>query len=211
MSGSDTDANEKVSRRNVLRSAGGFLAGSTALASLGTGRAAALPDRRGPIRAEVLELTEAYVAVRVGLQEGTFDEIKPLNDVVLGEAGRFLVHGDGEWVSLPEDTDGLATPVEISRRDVVRGSSDVLYFRTEAVLGPADRRIPLERDEDLAPLEVDDDLAPRLVEDDFAPLPVDDESAGDGREELVLGLGVFPERTVPAEYYDTAVLTREGR
>jgi hypothetical protein len=124
----DTNADDAVSRRNVLQTAGGLLAGSTALVGLGTGTGAA--ETEEGLRIEVREMNEAYLAVEVRFPDDLFDEIKPLNDVFLGHAERFVIHEDGEWVSLPEETEGLANPVEM---DFGTPHDVVMYFRTRDV------------------------------------------------------------------------------
>lgn len=154
----DTTADDTVSRRSVLQAAGGLLAGSTALAGLGAGRGAAGEES---LQLEILEFTEEYVAVEVSFPDDTFDEIEFPDDLFLGHAERFVRHEDGEWVSLPEDVEALATPADVNKTSVVRGPSYVLYVRT-----------------------ADLDL-----------------SEADG-EEVTLGLGAFPERTVPEHYWD---------
>ena len=155
----DANADETVSRRNVLKTTAGLVAGSTALAGLGAGRGAA--ETEEGVRIEVREFTEEYIAVDVAFPDDLFDEVEFPDDVFLGHAERFVTHEDGEWVSLPEETEGLATPVEVEESSVVRGPSYVVYFRTAAV----------------------------------------DLSRAEG-EEVVLGLGLFPERTVPEHYWD---------
>jgi hypothetical protein len=92
----------------------------------------------------------------VAFPDDLFDEIEFPNDVFLGHAERFVLHEDGEWVSLPEETEVLAKPVEAERLDE---GTYAMYFRTPDV----------------------------------------DLSEAEG-EEVTLGLGAFPERTVP-EYY----------
>jgi hypothetical protein len=150
-----TNADEAVSRRNVLETTGGLIAGSTALAGLGAGRGAA--ETGEELQAGVREMTEEYVAVEVAFPDDLFDEIEFPNDVFLGHAERFVRHDDGEWVSLPEETEGLANPVEGERLDE---GTYALYFRTPDV----------------------------------------DLSEAEG-EEVTLGLGAFPERTVPEHYW----------
>jgi hypothetical protein len=164
----DTNTDETVSRRSVLKTAGGVLAGSTALAGLGSGTAAADEER---VQVELRELNEEYVAVEVyfpddlfdGVEfpDDLFDEVEFPDDLFLGHAESFVVHGDEEAVSLPEETEGLATPVEM---DFGNPHEATVYFRT--------------RDVDPRPTVLDDD-------------------------EVVLGLGLFPERTVPIRYWNT--------
>lgn len=59
----DHNTTDAVSRRNVLKTAGGLLAGSTMLAGLGAGRSAAATEES--IQVEVQEITEEYIAVNV--------------------------------------------------------------------------------------------------------------------------------------------------
>lgn len=110
------------------------------------------------LQMEIGEVNEEYIAVEVAFPggEGTFDKSSPL---LLGRADQFLIHEDGESVSLPEDTEGLARPVEVKRLDE---QTYLLYFQT-------------------------DDLDLSEVED----------------EEVTLGLGIFTERTIPVEQWDT--------
>ena len=151
----DTNANEAISRRSVLETTGGLLAGSTVLAGLGAGTGAA--ETEEGLRIEVREMTEEYIAVAVWFPDDTFDDVEFPDDTFLGHAERFVIREDGEWVSLPEDTEGLANPVEM---DFGNPHEATMYFRT--------------RDVDL--------------------------SEADG-EEVMLGLGVFPERTVPGDQW----------
>ena len=153
----DTNADETVSRRSVLKTTGGLIAGSTALAGLGAGRGAA--ETEEGLRLEVREMTEEYIAVEVAFPDDLFDGIEFPDDLFLGHAERFVLHEDGEWVSLPEATDGLANPVEAERLDE---GTYAMYFRTPDV----------------------------------------DLSGAEG-EEVTLGLGGFPERTVPEYYWDS--------
>lgn len=149
-----TDA---VSRRNVLKTAGGLLAGSTILAGLGVNRGAAAEEG---LRFEVQEMTEETIRTRVVLPDtdSTFDRASPM---LLGLADQFVHHDDEATVSLPEDTDGPARPVEMRRLDE---QTAIVYFRTGDVEWPKE------------------------YED----------------EEITLGLGLFPERTVPRHYWDSA-------
>jgi hypothetical protein len=153
------ETNDTVSRRNVLKTTGGLIAGSTALASLGTGVGAA--ETEDELRLEVRELNEEYIAAEVYIPPNPFppDENEFQNEVFLGHAEQFVIHEDGEWVSLPEDTEGLANPVEVERLDE---RTYGMYFRTASV-------------------------------DEFPE--------ADG-EEVMLGLGVFPERTVSGDQWD---------
>jgi hypothetical protein len=152
----DTNADETVSRRSVLKTTGGLIAGSTALAGLGAGRGAA--ETEEGLRLEVREMTEEYIAVEVAFPDDLFDGIEFPDDLFLGHAERFVLHEDGEWVSLPEGTECLANPVEAERLDE---GTYAMYFRTPDV----------------------------------------DLSEAEG-EEVTLGLGGFPERTVPEHYWD---------
>lgn len=136
MTDHDTNADETVSRRSVLKTAGGLIAGSTALASLGAERGAAeTEDER--LRAELRERNEEYIAVEVWFPSDTFDEIEPLNDVYLGDADQFVVHDDEDAVSLPEDPERLATPVEMEHLDSDEYyHGKLMYFRTGDVDWP---------------------------------------------------------------------------
>jgi hypothetical protein len=129
----DTNADATVSRRNVLKTTGGLVAGSTALAGLGAGRGAA--ETEDGLRLEVREMTEEYIAVEVAFPTDVFDEVEFPTDVFLGHAERFVIHEDGEWVSLPEDIDVLAEPVHFERVNE-RGEWPrryLMYFRTPDV------------------------------------------------------------------------------
>ena len=154
----DTNADDAVSRRTVLRTTRGLLAGATALAGVGAETGSA--ETEEGLRIEVREMNEEYVAVGAWFPDDLFDEIKPATDVVLGRAGRFVIHGDEEPVSLPEETDGLARPVGM---DFGNPHDAVAYFRT--------------RDLDLP------------------------DAAG---ESVVLGLGLFRERTIPGTEWDAS-------
>lgn len=152
----DSSANDAVSRRTVLRTAGGAVAGSTVLAGLGAGRGAA--ETEEGLEFEVLEFTEAYIAVEAAVpDEGTLEEVAFPQDVFLGHAARFEVHEEADAVSLPEDVEALANPVEM---DFENPHDLRLYFRTGEV----------------------------------------DLSAAEG-DEVLLGLGLFPERTVPGDHW----------
>ena len=131
----DTDANadETVSRRSVLKTAGGLLAGSAALAGLGAERGAA--ETEEGLRATLRERNEEYVAVEVWFPTDTFDEIKPAKDVYFGDADQFVVHDDDDAVSLPEDTEALANPVDKRKMGFY---TYLLYFRTRAIQWPQD-------------------------------------------------------------------------
>ena len=128
-----TDADETVSRRSVLKTTGGLIAGSTALAGLGAGRGAA--ETEEGLRLEVREMTEEYIAVEVAFPDDLFDEIEFPDDLFLGHAERFVIHEDGEWVSLPEETDVLAEPVHFERVNErgERPKRYLMYFRTPDV------------------------------------------------------------------------------
>ena len=152
----NANADETVSRRSVLKTAGGLIAGSTALAGIGAGRGAA--EAEEGLRLEVREFTEEYIAVSVAFPNDVFDEVEFPNDVFLGHTDQFVLHEDGEWVSLPEDTEGLAHPVEVERLDE---RTYGMYFRTPEV----------------------------------------DLSEAEG-EEVMLGIGVFEERTTPGTKWD---------
>jgi hypothetical protein len=152
----NVNADETVSRRSVLKTTAGLIAGSTALAGIGAGRGAA--DTEGGLVFEVREFTEEYIAVEVAFPTDTFDEVEFPNDVFLGHADRFVIHEDEDAVSLPEDTEPLANPVEVERLDE---RTYGMYFRTAEV----------------------------------------DLSEAEG-EEVMLGLGGFPERTVPDYQWD---------
>jgi hypothetical protein len=154
----DHDTNATVSRRSVLKTAGGALAGSTTLAAFGAGTVAADEER---VQLELRALNEEYIAVDVYFPDGVFDEVEFPDDLFLGHAESFVVHEDEEAVSLPEDTEGLANPVEM---DFSNPNEATVYFRTRDV-----------------------DPKPTALED----------------EEVTLGLGLFPERTVPIRHWNT--------
>jgi len=154
----DTNEDETVSRRNVLKMTGSVIAGSTALVGVGTGRGVA--ETEEGLRIEAQEFAEEYIAVEVAFPDDLVDETAFPDGLFLGHAEQFVIHE--ETVSLPEDSSGLATPVEVRKNSVVRGPSYTLYFRTEEV--------DLSEAEDV---------------------------------EVMLGLGVFRERTVPSYYWDT--------
>jgi len=127
----DTNADGTVSRRSVLETAGGLVAGSAVFAGLGSRTGAA--ETEDGLRAEVRELNEEYIAVDVRFPTDTFtEEVEFPDGVFLGLADGFVVHEEEDAVSLPEDTEGLARPVEV--RSVETGSETshrkVLYFRT---------------------------------------------------------------------------------
>lgn len=133
----DTNADETVSRRSVLKTTGGLVVGSTVLAGLGAERGAATADRHGPLRAELRERNEEYIAVEVWFPHDTFDEITPLNDVYLGDSVQFVVHDDEDAVSLPEEAEQLATPVEMEHLDSDEYyHGKLVYFRTGDVDWP---------------------------------------------------------------------------
>jgi hypothetical protein len=153
----DTNATERVSRRSVLKTAGGALAGSTALAAFGGETVAADEER---VQLELRELNEEYIAVEVYFPDDLFDGVEFPDDLFLGHAEAFVVREDEEAVSLPEETEGLAHPVEM---DFNNPHEVTMYVRTRDV-----------------------DPKPTALED----------------EEITLGLGAFPERTVPIRYWN---------
>ena len=124
----DTNADETVSRRSVLKTTGGLIAGSTVLAGLGAGRGAA--ETEEGLRLEIREMTEEYIAVEVAFPDDLFDEIEFPDDVFLGHAERFVLHEEEDAVSLPDDTGGLANPAEM---DFENPHEATMYFRTEEV------------------------------------------------------------------------------
>lgn len=66
-----------------------------------------------------------------------YDEIKPQNDVYLGNAEQFVVHDDEDAVSLPEETEQPATSVEMESLDTEdQMHGKLMYFRTEDVDWP---------------------------------------------------------------------------
>lgn len=148
----DHDKTDSISRRNVLKTASTILAGSTVVTGLGVGRGAA--ETEESIQVEVREMTEEYVAVEVWFPDDTLDGVEFPDDIFLGLADEFVIHDDA--VSLPENTEGFANPVEVDPENPA-----LLYFRTRDV--------------------------------DFQ---------GEG-EEVTLGLGVFPERTIPDYRWDS--------
>lgn len=156
----DHNTTDAVSRRNVLKTAGGLIAGSTMLAGLGADRGAA--ETEEGLHMEVREMTEEYIAVRVSMSEELYERVNERGAfperVFLGLADDFIVREDR--VSLPEETEGLARPVEM---DFENPHDMTLYFHTQ-----------------------DSNVA------DFI-----------GQNYIEMGLGVFPERTVPKHYYST--------
>lgn len=151
----DTNANGAVSRRNVLKTAGGLLAGSTMLAGLGAGRSAAATEES--IQVGVQEITEEYITVEVRhpVHPGPYNPQEVPEAYYLGHVDQFVIHDNA--VSLPDDTEKLATPLERERLDE---ATYRMYFRTADI--------------------------------DFSEVE---------GEEVTLGLGVFPERTVSRDYW----------
>lgn len=151
-------ATDAVSRRNVLKTAGGLLAGSTMLAGLGAA------ETEEGLRFEVKDLTEEYIAVRVRMSEELYERVNERgafpDRVFLGLADQFVIREDS--VSLPEETEGLARPVEM---DFENPHDMTMHFR-----------IP------------DSKVA------DFI-----------GQDYIEMGLGIFPERTIPRQHgtFDT--------
>ena len=124
----DTNANDAVSRRSVLKTTAGLVAGSTALAGYGAGRGAA--ETEESLQAEVREMNEEYIVVEAWFPQDVFDDAEFPDDVFLGHTEQFVIHEDGEWVSLPEETEGLANPVETDPMDP---TASRMYFRTGRV------------------------------------------------------------------------------
>lgn len=149
----DHNTTESVPRRNILKTASGLLAGSTMLAGLGAGRGTA--ETEEGFRLKVEELTEEVIVVNVASVD-TFPEAD-YSKFFLGHADQFEIHDDA--VSLPEDTDGLARPVEAER---LNEQTYRMYFHTQ-----------------------DSKVA------DFI-----------GQDYIDIGLGVFPEHTIPRQYWD---------
>lgn len=109
----------------------------------------------------VRDLSEDYIVVEGRLPDDLeADDIAFLQDTYLGHAEDFVIHEEEDAVSLPDDTDGLAKPVEI---DYNNPRDWTMYFRTDDV----------------------------------------DLSEADG-EDVMLGLGLFPERTVPGDRWDSS-------
>lgn len=157
-----TDHNpiDAISQRKVVKTAGGLLAELTMLAGLGAGRGGA--ETEEGLQMEVREMTEEDIAVRVSMSEGLYERVNERGAfperVFLGLADQFVIREDS--VSLPEETEGLARPVEM---DFGNPHDMALYFRTQ-----------------------DSKVA------DFI-----------GQDYIEIGLGIFPERTVPKQYYST--------
>lgn len=158
MSKNDTNAERTVARRSVLKTMGGLVAGSTALAGLGAGRGAAETDEE--LQFKQWEATEEYLLADVHFPTDIFDDTEFPTDIFLGHVDDFLLDDDEEWVSLPEDTEGLANPVEM---DFDNPHDVRVYFRTEDVAWPK------EYEEDT----------------------------------VTLGLGVFTERTIRGDGWDS--------
>lgn len=125
----DHNMTDVVSRRNVLKTAGGLLAGSTIFAGLGARRGAAATEES--IQVEVQEITEEYIAVNVWFPQETYDGVEFPQETYLGLADEFVIHDD--TVSLPEDTEGLANPVKVERLDE---QTYRMFFRTGDVYWP---------------------------------------------------------------------------
>lgn len=165
----DHNATEAKSRRNVLKTAGGLLAGSTMLAGLGAGPAAA--ETEEGLRFKIEETNKEYIAVRVSMSGELYERVNERGALAerafLGPAARFIIEGD--TVRLPENPEaGLASPVKVAefeKADISGGgkvyTNDMLYSTRE-----------------IDSSEVED-------------------------EEVTLGLGVFPEQTVPRDYWGT--------
>jgi hypothetical protein len=104
------------------------VAGATAVA----GRGSALPDRHGPLRIEVEEVTEEYIAVMVSISEELYERATERGAfperVFLGLADRFVIREDR--VSLPENAEVLARPVEM---DFENPHDVAMYFRTRDI------------------------------------------------------------------------------
>lgn len=152
----DHNTTDAVSRRNVLKTAGGLLAGATMLAGLGAGRGAAATEEG--LQFEIEEANEEVIITEVFIRWPANWTPREMPEAYhLGHVDQFGI--DEDTVRLPEDTDGLATPAEVERLDE---ETYGMYFRTADI--------------------------------DFSEME---------DEEVTLGLGVFPERTVPREYFDT--------
>jgi hypothetical protein len=147
----DHTTTDSMSRRNVLKATGGLLAGATMLAGSGAAATEAEPEPQF----EIEDANEEVIVARVRYPD--FPIMDNLDTLYLGLADDFIVHEDS--VSLPENTEGLAQPVEVERLDE---QTYRMYFRTGDI--------------------------------DFSEVE---------GEEVTLGLGVFPERTVSQEYWDT--------
>jgi len=161
----DHTTTDAVTRRNVLKTTGGLLAGSTMLAGLGAGRGAT--ESEEGLWFEVEEATKEVIIARVSLSVEIRKMILPDGEIYVPFGRTFLGHRDhftveDDTVSLPEDTDGLVNPVEAERLDE---QTYRMYFRTEDIDWPA---------------------------------PDNFES-----EEVTLGLGIFTERTVSRDQWDT--------
>lgn len=150
----DHNTDETVSRRSVLKTTGGLL-GTAVLAGGWSGLGSA--ETEEGLHIDVRELTEEVMAVKVWIPDETHAE--DIADIaILGHADQFVVHEEEDTVSLPENTDGLATPAEM---DFENPHEAMIYFRTTEI-----------------------DLS----------------EAGD--EEVMLGLGLFSERTIPKHIWD---------
>jgi hypothetical protein len=134
LSDHDATANQSTPRRSVLRTAGGIPIGSTGLAGTGRGGAAGAGDG---LRVEIREATATTVTAELRVpREAYADGLELPRDTYVGAVDEFLVHEEGETVSLPDETAGrLARPIETRR---VTGRDDgrdryVVYFRTRDV------------------------------------------------------------------------------
>jgi hypothetical protein len=131
--------------------------------------AASVDEPTDGLQIAVREANEEYIAVEVYFPDDLFfpDGVFFPNDVFLG-ADRFVMHDEEGAVSLPEETEGLAQPVEVKQLDE---RAYLMYFSTESV----------------------------------DPKPVASPETSD--EEVRLGLGVFTERTVAMDKWDTATVS----
>ena len=136
----DTNADETVSRRSVLKQMGGLIAGSTALAGLGSGRGAA--ETKETLQVEIEEMNEERVAVGVHVPEELADGglgvyLEEPTNVWLGQADQFIVEEgeNGRVVSLPEDSEErFAAPVEMDEKwGGPGGWHAMVYFRTRDI------------------------------------------------------------------------------
>lgn len=98
-----------VSRRNVLKTTGGLLAGTAILAGTGTAQ-----TEEG-LQFEIKEASEEVITARVHVPEEIADRSEFPGLVYLGHVDQFGI--DGDTVRLPEETYGLANPVEMERLD----------------------------------------------------------------------------------------------
>lgn len=169
----DHNATGAVSRRNVLKATGGLLTGSTMLAGLGAGRGAAETEAERRVQFEIEDANEEVTIANVF-------NFPP------GRVSSFITNSEGQRLS---DTIFLG----LAERFVIHEDEDAVSLGTP--------EIPEIPEEVLAnPFEIErlDEETYRMY---FRTRDVDLSEVED--KEVTLGLGYFPERTVPEGYFDT--------